>query len=187
MRTFRIKHNFKAILTSKVLSCHCSVFGTGNISNHNSQNGCRSNFLLFTETFLIMLLTILLSRFRPCFLQVLGKKFFHVRIAHSFLLMLCYWPKRWLHFSFQYFSSHDHLFCCQTSLLYNDSWGYFSLKKEKNCETCFPDFILLKLVTTMSLLISLWGGPPVVLPSKDLLGFSFDTASTKPRCKGLGV
>lgn len=50
MRIFRAKRNFKAILMSKILSHHCSIFGTGNFGNHKSQNGCRSNFLLLTET-----------------------------------------------------------------------------------------------------------------------------------------
>lgn len=126
MRT-RIKTwNFKAFLTCKVLSFQCSVSESGNIGSHKSQRGCRSNFHLLSVAFPITLPTVQLSRPRPFFLLSLGgKTFLHVKC-----FAIC--QNNNFIFFFPQCLSHNHLFCCQTALLFNDPWGYFSLKKEEN-------------------------------------------------------
>lgn len=138
MRTCGKICKFKAFLTSKVLSFECSVSETGNIGSHKSRRGCRSSFHLLSGSFPITLSSVQLSRPRSFFLLGLGEK----TLLHVKCFAICQ-------------NNNFQPIRCQTSLLFNDFWGYISLQEEENSRDLFPNFCFLQPITILSLLI-LW-------------------------------
>lgn len=141
--------NFKAFLTSKVLSLQCSVSETGNISSHKSWRGCRSNFHLLSGAFPLTLPTAQLSRSRPFFLLGLGEK--------TLLCVKCFVICQNNNFIFPSSSSHPTIISSAVKLLYSSMILEVTShsKRKKMNEICFPNFILLQPITILSLLI-LW-------------------------------